>query len=316
MKTKLRSELQRKYLITHTDLDGIGCAVIMKKCFPNLVIIHTEYADVNRIVNQLLDTGTEDEIYITDMSVDEITAERLNKRGRVNLIDHHGTAKWLAERYNWALVDTKYAGTKLVYDMLSTRFEIRDYEEFVNVVDNYDTWGHGTEPEQHSKDMSRLLYLLGREAFIARMDAKSDINFLPGELLLLECDNQWEKQYQEDSIKITEVQKDGQGYLYGILYADRYQSTLGHYILDQVKELEYVIMLDPRNSKVGLRGRGNVDLGAMAKAVGGGGHAKAAGFPLTTGTVQIVTACYGNCEVVQKLRGELNENRSGLPRHE
>ena len=57
-------------LFTHTDLDGIGCAVLATLAFHKDVTIHyCNYETINEQVNDFLDHDHGGEIFITDISV-------------------------------------------------------------------------------------------------------------------------------------------------------------------------------------------------------------------------------------------------------
>ena len=85
------------YLFTHNDLDGVGCAVIARLGIPQpLSITYCSYGSVDHEICDLLDKLTVPaEIYISDISVKEETAQRLDhycahiEGSRVLLFDHH-----------------------------------------------------------------------------------------------------------------------------------------------------------------------------------------------------------------------------------
>ena len=81
-------------LFTHTDLDGIGCAVLAKLAFQDEVDI--EYCNYDEINEKVLEYINQNDnkvpIYITDISVNEEVANLLDKRGNVQLLDHHPKA--------------------------------------------------------------------------------------------------------------------------------------------------------------------------------------------------------------------------------
>lgn len=272
----------KKVLFTHTDMDGVGCAVLLSKAFPDIEIYFIDYAEVNEVIGDyLINHRTNDyEIWITDMSVDADMAEILNSRGKVNLIDHHATAKWLQEKYNWAYVDVSYSATMHVYNLLSTIIELGDYKAFAELVDNYDTWGYGTHPTDEAQSLNKLLQVMGKYRWLNRFNKVSSVKMSTVENVLIELDIEKEQKYIQDSVRVAVTMTDPQGYTYALLSADQYISQVGNYLIDNYPQLEYVILLDMRLNKASLRGRGNVDLGKMAKLLGGGGHKRAAGFPM------------------------------------
>lgn len=71
-------------LFTHTDLDGVGCAILAYLAFgrENVDVEYCNYNDVNEKVSDFLIYGTPGEyknIFITDISVSEELAKTINK---------------------------------------------------------------------------------------------------------------------------------------------------------------------------------------------------------------------------------------------
>ncbi len=112
-------------LFTHTDLDGVGCAVLAKLAFKDEVDI--EYCNYDEINEKVLEYINQNDnkipIYITDISVKEELAKLLDKRGNVQLLDHHPTALEL-NKYSWCRVmvedlsGLKTSGTKMFYHLV------------------------------------------------------------------------------------------------------------------------------------------------------------------------------------------------------
>ena len=73
------------YLFTHNDLDGVGCAVIARLGIPQpLSITYCSYGSVDHEICDLLDKlTTPAEILISDISVKEETARRLDEYTRI-----------------------------------------------------------------------------------------------------------------------------------------------------------------------------------------------------------------------------------------
>jgi oligoribonuclease NrnB/cAMP/cGMP phosphodiesterase (DHH superfamily) len=303
---------QKRILITHTDLDGVTCAVLYAKCFPGTQVYFVEYDQVNEIVMQLVAEDMDTPIMISDMSVNEDIAELLNVRGNVDLVDHHPTAKWLSVQYPWALCDISFSASHAMYRLLSEKFNIQDYKDLADIADDYDTWGHDTEPKPVSKDLTRLLGLLGQVRFFQRFLQIPSVTLSDTEIALIQLDTEWEQQYINDSLAQVSVAEDAEGNKYGLLAADRYVSVVCHEILKAIPELEYVLSLDFRKDKASVRSRGKVDVGAMAKSLGGGGHKKAAGFPLQQTTPHIFFSCGGKCEYTDRLRNQMRRMKADV----
>jgi oligoribonuclease NrnB/cAMP/cGMP phosphodiesterase (DHH superfamily) len=281
-----------RMLVTHTDLDGIGCAIIFLKCFPKGEVLFCDYDKVNESVMGLIQNDAGWNILITDISVNKEVAALLDRRGKVGLLDHHHTAKWLMQ-YSWANVDMTKCGTRMIYEMLSPYFHIGDYEPFVDVVEDWDLTGWQSEEGKPSDDAIEhefLLEFIGRQDFITGM--LSDVRYVDQLADMVEYLYKAFEDYYNKTLEITQVHLN-EGYRVGISIADRYQSLMGNQLINEL-DLEYIMLIDPRDKKASLRGRGNVHLGELAMKAGGGGHARAAGFPLGQRASELVTAIEGD----------------------
>lgn len=295
-----------KYLFTHTDLDGVGCAILAKLAFGEGVkITYCNYNDVDVIVSEFLDEvclGYEegDKVYITDISVSEEVAEKIdssNARYYIRLMDHHKTAEWL-NSYSWADVQTetvmlnetiKTSGTELFYKYLSDMAYIskgnKIIREFVNFVRDYDTWRwKGFENGTPIKEFNDLLYILGRDAFIERCMTRAKgnkhiVEFSKDERAALdkrqkEIDDYIELKGFQMSVNTIGLDRP---YKAGVVFAEKYFSELGNKLCDAF-DIDFVMMVDMGARVVHYRATDEeVDVSEIAKMFGGGGHKAAAG---------------------------------------
>jgi nanoRNase/pAp phosphatase (c-di-AMP/oligoRNAs hydrolase) len=172
------------------------------------------------------------------------------------------------------------------------------------LVDNYDTWGHGTQPTEKAKDLNRLLKMLGPEVFVSRFKAKASVKFNNIEEAIINTDKNMEEKYLQEAITYTQAMRDKDGNVFLLVAAEQYTSSLGNYLLQQFEEAEYVVILDMLHDKASLRSKGKVNVADLAKACGGGGHAKAAGFLMNDTAVKAFWRC-NSCE----FRAQLGERR-------
>lgn len=131
-------------LFSHTDLDGIGCGILAQLAFgkDNVEISYCDYDNIDSTVKEYLETEQDDTIpiYITDIRVNEETAELLNKRGNVKLLDHHPTALGL-NKYDWCDVviedskGIKTSGTMLFYHWLGMNGCLSEELETIKVLE-------------------------------------------------------------------------------------------------------------------------------------------------------------------------------------
>lgn len=302
-------------LFTHTDLDGVGCAVLAYLAFgrENVDVEYCDYKDVNGKIREfyLFDDEKYDSIYITDISVDEEVAMEIDSLvaagQKWRLFDHHVTALWL-NKYGWCEVrvnDTlsnyKTSGTAIFFKYLVDcecfiEFEpelINSLTKFVKIVRDYDTWRWKELGEEGvvCKQVNDLFYIYGREEFIEWAIHGIRGDFCPSPIInvfplfsgidyaVLAQRQKDIDIYIEQKDKQLQVAKDLFGNDFGYVFAERYFSELGNRLCELHPEIAYVAMIDISRGAVSYRSvREDIDLGGeIAHSLGGGGHKKAAG---------------------------------------
>ena len=309
MNEDLYNELSKRVLITHTDLDGIGCALVFNKCFPDVKNYFVSYREADKVTREVIKNDDTTSVMMSDMSLsDKELLETVNKRGNFEMIDHHITAKWIAEKYEWSLVDTSKSATMLMYEVMSTRFNIQDMLPLVELIDDYDTWGRGKGPSDEAKNLNRLLGIYGLDRFFRRFLNKSTTKLDKTEKLLLELEEEKIQDFIKAAVKSASISTDAMGNKYAMIVTDRYISETCNAVLAYYKEIEYVMSINFVANEVSLRGRGNINLGEMARGVGGGGHRQSAGFQIKHGSqLRMVLACQGSCPVTEQLKTIIKE---------
>lgn len=281
-------------LFTHTDLDGIGCAIVGKHVFTDIDVTYCDYNNVNQIIGDYLTKKNfldYDITFITDISMDRVKADVINyyyeSGNKFVLLDHHATAEWL-NKFEWATVKslhqdgTKSSGTSMLYHYLSQPQEL---STFVEKVRRYDTWEWSTiYGDLEAKNLNDLFHLIGRERFIERFLTNQSIILTEAEQLLLETEQNKIKAYirmKENNMTIIEIE----GYKAGIVFAEQYLSQLGNELAKKYNQLDFIAMINLGGKTVSFRGiKDHIDLGKdIARLFGGGGHPKAAGSPIAGG---------------------------------
>ena len=68
-------------LFTHTDLDGVGCAILAKLAFKDVDISYCNYDNINEEVkNFITDKNDIDMCFITDVSIEEEIAGYIEEK--------------------------------------------------------------------------------------------------------------------------------------------------------------------------------------------------------------------------------------------
>lgn len=144
--------------LSHTDLDGYSCQLVMKYTPYKLFNYNANYgAEVKQTLELILQNIINDNksatILITDLNLttdesrwlnNEITKLNENKKDiTLLLLDHHGTGEESAQKYDWYFLDTLRSATKITYDYVKENFEFNEpfwMEKFVNIVNAVDLW--------------------------------------------------------------------------------------------------------------------------------------------------------------------------------
>ncbi|MBQ3420485.1 MAG: hypothetical protein IJH34_02205 [Romboutsia sp.] len=277
-------------LITHNDLDGIGCYIVLRTLLDD--DIDVEYCNYQEVNDVALDTLSNEEkyekIYITDISVTEDVADRLDTiSNKLVLLDHHVTALFL-NKYKWANVkeyedEEKTCGTKLLYNYIFDNYSnIKTNDtlnEFVWKTKLYDTWLWADKYDDVSaKYLNDLMYIIGKETFIEEMAYKIISNsalFNDFDLKLLEIKQREIDDYVEKKNKYL-IKTNILGYNAGIVFAESNISELGNKLCNMNPELDLVIMINQKGISY-RTAKDNVNVSEIAKQFGVGGHPKASG---------------------------------------
>lgn len=295
-------------LFTHTDLDGVGCAVLAKFAFGNNVDIeYCNYDEINERVEVYFNSGLEYDCHITDISINEELACKINNSYKnFKLLDHHATALGL-NKFDWCTVKVenedgiKTSGTELYYNYLINNGFLNEYEvldRFSELVRNYDTWRWTTLGDDGiiCKQVNDLLYLYGRDKFIDWCLDELHIDTFPK----LEYTDKLVLEIEQNNIDNYIKKKNEQmlimplcGRTCGVVFAEKYFSELGNKLCQMRPEIDFVAMIDMSGTVSYRTIRDDIDLGKdVAKLFGGGGHAKAAGSRFAGAQFDVINSIF------------------------
>ncbi|MDR7242929.1 MULTISPECIES: DHH family phosphoesterase [Priestia] len=286
-------------LLSHTDLDGVGCGILAKLAFGDRIKIrYNSIASLNREVEWFLENEERNtHLFITDLSVNEENEKRLEEfyqtGGKVQLLDHHKTALHFNE-YEWGHVVVEdnegnlASGTSLFYEYLIENELIQTsnaVDQFVELVRQYDTWEWEKNNNQEAHRLNALFFLISIDEFeekmVNRLQNSDHFFFDEFEQKILDMEEDKVERYIRRKRREL-VQTSIGDYLAGIVYAESYHSELGNELGKEYPHLDYIAMLNMGGKRISLRTiHDHVDVSEVAGHYGGGGHAKAAGCSLT-----------------------------------
>ncbi|GLY10745.1 DHH family phosphoesterase [Pseudobacillus badius] len=286
-------------LLTHNDLDGVGCGILAKLAFGKQVQVrYNSVAGLDYEVAWFLENqDKKTALFITDLSVNKDNQEKLNAfhqdGGKVQLIDHHKTALHFNE-YEWGHVviedeDGKLtSATSLLYDYLLQHELIEPSNalaEFVELVRQYDTWEWEKNANQEARRLNALFFLVSIEEFEDRMISRLRYHqhFFFDELEEKILDMEDDKIARYIHRKRRELVQASIGeHMAGVVYAESYHSELGNELGKENPHLDYIAILNIGGKRLGFRTiHDHIDVSEVAARYGGGGHAKAAGASMT-----------------------------------
>lgn len=307
--------MARTVMFTHTDLDGAVAAILFRWYSEEVMGEHIEihfcdYSDVDKRLQVFFhDPDNADKnALIVDIAPQSVAAwvSLLNHKGQVWVHDHHKTSEEkfqalvkahasIAEKQFQANTfigfDTSgaWCGAGLLFNaMLGWHWPNDDAmmdfnDRFAKMVRLTNLWdlhvGVDTPEFEEAKDFNRLFGILGREAFMLPEHFGATKFFVStDERKLLEADKKESQGYCDESERITEVAFDGR---MTEVVADEYVSDVAERLLS-LPGVEVAVIYSPRRMGASVRARQDSTFNARlyAEQFGGGGHDKAAGFPL------------------------------------
>lgn len=283
---------------SHKDLDGSGCVVALRCAnfeVDNIEVQHCEVDESDDKINAFLDKvdiSRYQAIYITDIPINEKTAERLNELcpNIVKLFDHHKTALWL-NKYSWAHVVVSNdlglcSGTSLFYeyfDSLGMYKYLPDQvriSHFIELVRRWDTFEwekiYNDIDARRMNNLKNIYKVTFEDMFVEKI--KSDVPlFSEQDMFLILPEEERNNKYM-DSKCLEVIMKDFKGWKLGVVFADRCLSELGNKICKKYTEVDFAVMIDPSRS-MSIRTVKDIDCTELATMFKGGGHKFAAGCP-------------------------------------
>ena len=285
-------------LLSHNDLDGVGCGILAKLAFNDKVKIrYNSITALDREIEFFLENEQQKTfLFITDLSPNEKNEKRIHDyyqaTGNVQLLDHHKTALHL-NQYEWGkvLIEDEQgltSATSLFYQYLVTHGLLEKTEaisEFVELVRQYDTWEWEKNGNFQAQRLNALFFLVSIEEFeekmLDRLKTNDHFDFDEFEKKILSMEEEKIERYIRR--KKRELVQTNLGEFYaGIVYAESYHSELGNELGKENVHLDYIAMMNMGSKKISFRTiHDHIDVSSIAAQYGGGGHQKAAGCSLT-----------------------------------
>lgn len=304
-----------KILITHTDLDGIGCAILSNwylhkadkiKRYRNDIqedgnryIIFADYDNINELLDNVsIFPHREYYILITDISAPYAKLQRFaeSQNVRTCILDHHRTCPDYPNTENFMSVkEIGCCASWLVYKGISHKKDKHIMRGFANAINRWDLGNWGSWVVKDYDDLGdeiklQMIYSTLYDKYNGDCYKVFEelLTYIKASAKMSECVykslNPIKEVYNESGNFITDITHCylGKGVLISIPNAMKYFSLISKEYLNENIGYYYTVCIEDGN--ISMRGSDlyDMDLGAFCKEYGGGGHPKAAGIPNKT----------------------------------
>ncbi|HON83299.1 MAG TPA: hypothetical protein PLI22_04085 [Caldisericia bacterium] len=256
--------------ISHNDLDGVVCQIILGQVYKNIHYINASFYKIDSILKEI-HFDEYDYVFLTDIHPDE--QENLYLSDKIIMIDHHKSAKNMHNPSKFHYVLTDYCASVYVKNFIKSLYKIKltHLDQLVYLTNDYDMY-YLKNPK------SKLLYDL---MFNFYKPHKFRNEFFNGRTKFNINEIEWlkkrRKEYEKrwNNLDVYELNS-----IKGCIIE---QSDFMNEIADRLINEEcyrVVLIRNPFTQRVSIRHNiDNFDAGKFLKDRGwGGGHERAAGM--------------------------------------
>lgn len=178
------------YHLSHTDLDGYGCQMVVNHYFKSVNYYNSNYGkEINERFNEILEDIQKDAkehnlILITDLNLTLEQAKELEGKIRVHdkeikliLLDHHKSGKDCDEQFGWYYLDHTRCATKITYDFFASLLgEDAKLSKLVDVINAVDIWLEDAQDFElgkvclglisNAKEINRIMFPKANSAYM------------------------------------------------------------------------------------------------------------------------------------------------------
>ena len=257
--------------ITHKDLDGVTCSILIQHVFENVSFIDCVFGELEQYILSI-DFDDWDWVFVTDIYPDKKVNQIYNDK--LIMIDHHKSNSFHDPENN-LFVNTNYCGCYLVKKYLEKKMKVdlSQYDSLVYYVNDYDiVWPHKTK---NSTYFNYLYSWLWSDEFRLR--------FKDGFTVFRDYEKQFldyqDKKFNQiyDNLDVSCFSKIKACYFSGQDFINEVCEKLMF-----EEGFSIVFCYNTRTNRISIRTKeDNIDLGEILKKLDfGGGHPKAAGMNL------------------------------------
>lgn len=291
------------FILYHANCqDGWAAAYVAKKKWPQATLVPLSYGLAAGEIDAIFALTFQKDVFMVDYSFPtrELMQQLANTTKSLRVLDHHISKKEVLAGFDFAVFDNERSGAGLAWDYLFGGESQGPYGE--NVLDR-PWWVDYTEDQDlwrwklpYSREING--YLMVQERTVERWQ---QIETIKEPMAVFEQGIGIQQRTEFDVRDTLRNLQAGRfhGYRTGVVNASIVVSEVGEAIYNQGYDI--ALMWHERKQgdiSFGLRSK-TVDVGAIAKQYGGGGHKAASGFEtsLERGR-EILDAILGRCEEI------------------
>ncbi len=294
-------------LFTHkSDIDGMGNVILTKLAFDEVDYVLCETFNLQEEIKKYYDNGkiySYDIILVTDLWLQEPTLTKVAKDSKLKdkffVFDHHESAlQEKCDKYPFSTIKVSdenglCCGTSLFYEWLVNKSYIdannQQIKDFVELTRRYDTWEWKTKyNDETPHELTILFTCVGCEGYIKLMYDKlketDNYKFVFSELENMFINNK-KQQIKEivTSYANNVYYKEILGLKAGVVFIDyEYRNDLTEFFRQNNFDMDFAMLIALDYGVISYRNiKEDVNVRLIAEAMGGKGHDKAAGSPIS-----------------------------------
>jgi len=206
---------KRRVLLTHYDLDGVGCDILLSKLWG----FEKKHCCGYGKIREKISNGElmwYDSAVISDVSLTEEQYKKISEEyeDKFLYIDHHQPSiemvEKLANNKSPCIVNNKFSATALIFQTFSSKLNTSPNTiKFISAIDAYDMWRHITHPDIFNRgyDLNILFWKYGYFDFYDRFYESMNIIFTPMEQKWI-TDHKKRRDFALENSEMTEFGKN------------------------------------------------------------------------------------------------------------
>ncbi|MGC9133043.1 MAG: hypothetical protein ACP5GJ_01390 [Nanopusillaceae archaeon] len=266
--------------ITHWDIDGIGClSLLYKKFGDNFKVYFSSPRLINKTLLKVIENNDKnEELYITDIAINQEAIYLSSYFKKVYWIDHHETEYNELTSRIYVYIKKYKSATRVLSEFLNIEIP------FLDIIDDIDSGEIKNDLEKDLLDMIvgiRYFYPKTFEIYFISI-AKKLLNNNIKNIIDYEIIRKFRKKLNEIFLNLDKNIRIISG-KYKIYLIKMNENIPSNYILEYIKNNlrdnpDFVITLYEKSKRGEIRTLNNKDVNIIAKELNAKGHKFAAGF--------------------------------------